>query len=89
MCFSGKILFTALVFPGGDIGSLAVHGTVNDISMCGGKPLYLSAGFIIEEGFSMNDLEKIIGSMAQAAKKAGVQIVTGDTKVVEKGLSTL
>lgn len=74
-----------LFFPGGDIGALSVHGTVNDISVCGASPLYLSAGFIIEEGFPLSDLEKIVRSMAEAATEAGVCIVTGDTKVVEKG----
>lgn len=74
-----------LFFPGGSIGDLAVNGTVNDISMCGAEPLYLSAGLIIEEGFSVDDLEKIIHDMAKAAQKAGVKIVTGDTKVVQKG----
>ncbi len=74
-----------LFFPGGSIGDLAVNGTVNDISMCGAQPLYLSAGLIIEEGFSVEDLGKIIGDMALAAKKAGVKVVTGDTKVVPKG----
>jgi hydrogenase expression/formation protein HypE len=74
-----------LFFPGGDIGSLAVHGTVNDLAMCGARPLFLSAGFIIEEGFGMDDLERIIRSMAAAAARAGVQIVTGDTKVVNRG----
>ncbi len=74
-----------IFFPGGDIGSLAVHGTVNDLAMCGGKPLFLSAGFIIEEGFPMDDLGKIIASMSTAAARAGVQIVTGDTKVVNRG----
>ena len=74
-----------LFFPGGDIGSLAVHGTVNDLAMCGGKPLFLSAGFILEEGFPMDDLGKIIASMSAAASRAGVQIVTGDTKVVNRG----
>lgn len=74
-----------IFFPGGDIGDLAVNGTVNDIAMCGGTPLYLSAGLIIEEGFPLADLETILRSMAEAAKKAGVQIVTGDTKVVPKG----
>ncbi len=72
-------------FPGGDIGKLAVCGTVNDIAVCGAKPLYLSAAFIIEEGFSRRELSEIVASMAQAAKEAGVQIVTGDTKVVERG----
>jgi hydrogenase expression/formation protein HypE len=72
-------------FPGGDIGSLAVHGTVNDIAMCGGTPLALSAGFILEEGFPMEELERIVRSMAGAAKLAGVVIATGDTKVVPRG----
>ena len=72
-------------FPGGDIGSLAVHGTVNDLAMCGARPLFLSTGFIIEEGFPMDDLEKITRSMADAATRAGVQVVTGDTKVVNQG----
>ena len=74
-----------IFFPGGDIGDLAVNGTVNDISMCGAKPLYISAGFIIEEGFDMDDLWRVVLSMKEAAKKAGVQIVTGDTKVVDHG----
>jgi hydrogenase expression/formation protein HypE len=74
-----------IFFPGGDIGSLAVHGTVNDLAMCGGKPLFLSTGFILEEGFPMDDLGKIIASMSAAASRAGVQIVTGDTKVVNRG----
>ena len=74
-----------LFFPGGDIGSLAVHGTVNDLAMGGAKPLYLSAGFIVEEGFPVEDLRRIAESMAQAAANAGVAIVTGDTKVVERG----
>lgn len=71
-------------FPGGDIGSLAVHGTVNDLAMCGARPLYLSAGFIIEEGFAMDDLWRIVCSMQAAARTAGVQLVTGDTKVVDR-----
>ncbi len=74
-----------LFFPGGNIGDLAVYGTVNDLAMSGAKPLYLSAGFIIEEGFSMESLTAIATSMAQAAAQAGVQIVAGDTKVVDKG----
>jgi hydrogenase expression/formation protein HypE len=74
-----------LFFPGGDIGSLAVHGTVNDLAMCGAVPLYLSAGFIIEEGFPVESLRAVIESMAEAAGKAGVKIVTGDTKVVAHG----
>jgi len=72
-------------FPGGDIGSLAVHGTVNDLAMCGATPLYLSAGFILEEGFPMADLWRIALSMRDAAMLAGVRIVTGDTKVVDRG----
>jgi hydrogenase expression/formation protein HypE len=74
-----------LFFPGGDIGKLAVCGTVNDLSVSGAKPLYLSAGFIIEEGFSMIELDRITASMAHEAELAGVQIVTGDTKVVKRG----
>ena len=72
-------------FPGGDIGSLAIHGTVNDLAMCGARPLYLSAGFILEEGLPMDELWRIVQSMAAAAAAAGVRIVTGDTKVVERG----
>jgi hydrogenase expression/formation protein HypE len=74
-----------LFFPGGNIGSLAVHGTVNDLAMAGAKPLHLAASFILEEGFPLADLQKIAQSMGQAAREAGVQIVTGDTKVVERG----
>lgn len=74
-----------LFFPGGDIGDLAVNGTVNDIAMAGARPLYLSAGFILEEGFPLESLTRIVESMARAARSAGVQIVTGDTKVVERG----
>ena len=74
-----------LFFPGGDIGSLAVHGTVNDLAMGGATPLFLSAAFIIEEGFSMEELRRVVNSLQRAAAEAGVQVVTGDTKVVEKG----
>ena len=74
-----------LFFPGGDIGSLAVHGTVNDVAMGGAEPLYLAAGFILEEGFPLADLKRIVESMAAAAEEAGVSVVTGDTKVVEQG----
>jgi len=74
-----------IFFPGGDIGKLAVDGTVNDLAMCGARPLYLTAGFIIEEGFAMDDLWKIALSMREAADEAEVSIVTGDTKVVDKG----
>ncbi len=74
-----------LIFPGGDIGSLAVCGTINDVAVVGGEPLALSAGFILEEGFSLETFEAIVRSMGRTAEKAGVPIVTGDTKVVEKG----
>ena len=74
-----------IFFPGGNIGDLAINGTVNDIAMCGATPLYLSAGLIIEEGFLISDLKKIIKEMGIAAQKANVQVVTGDTKVVPKG----
>ncbi|HZQ24150.1 MAG TPA: hydrogenase expression/formation protein HypE [Terriglobales bacterium] len=74
-----------LFFPGGDIGSLAVHGTVNDLAMGGARPLYLSVGFIIEEGLSMDVLRQVVESVRRAADAAGVQVITGDTKVVEKG----
>ena len=78
-------VISPLFFPGGDIGSLSVHGTINDIAMSGAKPLYLSASFILEEGFPLVDLQKIVKSMAKAAKQANVAIITGDTKVVERG----
>jgi hydrogenase expression/formation protein HypE len=74
-----------MFFPGGDVGSLAVHGTVNDLAMSGARPLYLSAGYIIEEGLPMETLWKLVTSMRDAAAKVGVQIVTGDTKVVDRG----
>ncbi len=74
-----------LFFPGGNIGDLAVNGTINDLCMCGSRPLWLSAGFIIEEGLACSDLEIIVGAMAAAAAAAQVRIVTGDTKVVERG----
>ena len=74
-----------LFFPGGDIGCLAVHGTINDVAMSGGQPLYLAASFILEEGFPLADLKRIVESMADAALHAGVPVVTGDTKVVEQG----
>ena len=74
-----------IFFPGGNIGDLAVNGTVNDVAMCGGDPVYLSVGLIIEEGFSMTDFEKILNAMGKAAETAGVTVVTGDTKVVPKG----
>jgi len=88
----GKLAFTTdsyvvrpLFFPGGDIGSMAVHGTVNDLAMSGARPLYLSCAFIIEEGLPMETLWRVVCSMRDAAKKCGVQIITGDTKVVDKG----
>lgn len=88
----GRLAFTTdsyvvrpIFFPGGDIGSLAVHGTVNDLAMCGARPLYLSAGFILEEGLPIDTLWRVVCSMQQAASRCGVQIVTGDTKVVDKG----
>ncbi len=88
----GRIAFTTdsyvvrpLFFPGGDIGSLAVNGTVNDLAMCGARPLYLSAGFILEEGLPMETLWQVAQSMRRAADAAGVAIVTGDTKVVDRG----
>jgi len=84
MATDGHVI-SPLFFPGGDIGSLAVHGTVNDVAMMGAKPLYLSAGFILEEGFPLADLDRIVMSMAEAARSTGVSIVTGDTKVVEQG----
>jgi hydrogenase expression/formation protein HypE len=74
-----------LFFPGGDIGELAINGTVNDLAMSGATPLHLSAGFIIEEGFPVEDLVRVVDSMARACTVAGVQVVTGDTKVVERG----
>ncbi len=74
-----------LFFPGGDIGCLSVHGTLNDVAMAGAKPLYLAAAFILEEGFPLADLKRIVESMAAASREAGVPVVTGDTKVVEKG----
>ncbi len=89
---SSKLAFTTdsyvvqpLFFPGGDIGTLAVNGTVNDLAMCGARPLYLSAGFILEEGLPMDTLWRVVQSMALAAEKAGVLLITGDTKVVERG----
>ena len=80
-----SFVVSPLFFPGGDIGTMAVHGTVNDVAMSGAMPLYLSAGFILEEGLPLRDLRRIVQSMADAAHDAGVRIVTGDTKVVERG----
>ncbi len=78
-------VISPLFFPGGDIGSLAVHGTINDVAMAGARPCYLSASFIIEEGFALADLKRIADSMGDAARAAGVPVITGDTKVVERG----
>jgi hydrogenase expression/formation protein HypE len=80
-----SFVITPRFFPGGDIGSLAVHGTVNDLAMCGARPLALSVGFILEEGLPMDELWRVVSSLAQAAREAGVSVVTGDTKVVERG----
>jgi len=80
-----SFVVSPLFFPGGDIGTLAVNGTVNDLAMCGARPLYLSAGFILEEGLPLETLQLVVDSMRLAAEAAGVQIVTGDTKVVDKG----
>ncbi|MDI6864353.1 hydrogenase expression/formation protein HypE [Thermodesulfovibrio yellowstonii] len=89
---SGKIAITTdsytvspIFFPGGDIGDLAINGTVNDLAVVGAVPLYLTVGFILEEGFPLSDFEKILSSISSSAKKAGVKIVAGDTKVVDKG----
>ncbi len=84
MSTDGHVI-SPLFFPGGDIGSLSVHGTINDVAMSGARPLYLAAGFILEEGFPLADLARIVESMARAANTAGVPVVTGDTKVVERG----
>ncbi len=80
-----SFVVSPLFFPGGTIGDLAVNGTVNDLAVSGARPLYLSAGFILEEGFPVEDLRRIVDSMAAAAAAAGVQVVTGDTKVVQRG----
>lgn len=84
MATDGHVI-SPLFFPGGDIGCLSVHGTLNDVAMLGAEPRYLAAGFILEEGFALADLKRIVLSMAAAARDAGVPVVTGDTKVVEKG----
>jgi len=80
-----SFVVTPIFFPGGDIGRLAVHGTVNDLAMSGASPLYLSAAFILEEGLAVDDLRRVVESMREAAAQAGVQFVTGDTKVVNRG----
>jgi hydrogenase expression/formation protein HypE len=91
-CGSERIAITTdahvvrpLFFPGGNIGSLAVHGTINDLVVCGARPLALSAAFILEEGFELDELRRIVESMGEAARRAGVPVATGDTKVVERG----
>ena len=84
MATDGHVV-SPLFFPGGDVGCLSVHGTLNDVAMSGARPLYLAASFIIEEGFPLADLKRIVDSMAAAAREAGVPVVTGDTKVVERG----
>ncbi|SDH82041.1 hydrogenase expression/formation protein HypE [Variovorax sp. OV700] len=84
MATDGHVV-SPLFFSGGDVGSLSVHGTINDVAMCGATPLYLAASFILEEGFPLADLKRIVDSMAAASRAAGVPVVTGDTKVVEKG----
>src|SRR3984957_4634340 len=80
-----SFVVTPIFFPGGDIGRLAVHGTVNDLAMSGARPLYLSAAFILEEGLAVDDLRRVVESMRAAAADAGVTFVTGDTKVVNRG----
>ena len=80
-----SFVVSPLFFPGGDIGDLAVNGTVNDLAVCGARPRFLSAGFILEEGFPVADLKGIVDSLAAAARRAGVEVVTGDTKVVQRG----
>ena len=80
-----SFVVTPIFFPGGDIGRIAVNGTVNDLAMSGARPLYLSAAFILEEGLAVDDLRRVVESMRAAAKEAGVQFVTGDTKVVNRG----
>ena len=84
MSTDGHVI-SPLFFPGGDIGSLSIHGTINDVAMAGARPLYLSAGFILEEGFPLAELERIVASMAEASHAGGVPVITGDTKVVERG----
>ncbi len=84
MACDGHVV-SPLFFPGGDIGCLAVHGTVNDVAVMGARPLYLTASFILEEGFPLADLQRIVASLARASRDAGVPVVAGDTKVVERG----
>ncbi|MDC8786133.1 hydrogenase expression/formation protein HypE [Roseateles koreensis] len=84
MATDGHVV-SPLFFPGGDVGCLSVHGTVNDVAMSGATPLYLTASFVLEEGFALAELKRIVDSMARAAREAGVPVITGDTKVVERG----
>lgn len=84
-CSTDSFVVDPIFFPGGNIGDLAVNGTVNDLACCGARPLYLTAGFILEEGLPIADLRRVVTSMKTAAERAGVQIVAGDTKVVERG----
>jgi hydrogenase expression/formation protein HypE len=84
MATDGHVV-SPLFFPGGDVGCLSVHGTINDVAMCGARPLHIAASFILEEGFPLAELKRVVDSMAAASHEAGVPIVTGDTKVVEKG----
>lgn len=84
MTTDGHVI-SPIFFPGGDIGSLSVHGTINDVAMAGARPLYLSAGLVLEEGFPLQDLVRVVDSMARASAASGVPVVTGDTKVVERG----
>ncbi|MEO5367943.1 MAG: hydrogenase expression/formation protein HypE, partial [Magnetococcus sp. WYHC-3] len=84
LCTDAHVV-TPIFFPGGDLGSLAVHGTVNDLAMAGAQPLHLTAAFILEEGYPLADLQRLAASMGRAAREAGLSIVAGDTKVVEHG----
>jgi hydrogenase expression/formation protein HypE len=84
-CTTDSFVVSPIFFPGGNIGHLAVNGTVNDLACCGARPLYLTAGFILEEGLPLGELREVVASMQQAARRAGVSIITGDTKVVERG----
>jgi len=84
MATDGHVV-SPLFFPGGDVGALSVHGTINDVAMCGARPLHIAASFILEEGFPLAELKRVVDSMAAASREAGVPIITGDTKVVEKG----
>jgi hydrogenase expression/formation protein HypE len=84
-CSTDSFVVDPVFFPGGNIGDLAVNGTVNDLACCGAEPKYLTVGFILEEGFPLADLQHIVTSMQTAAEKAGVRIIAGDTKVVERG----